>query len=98
MPQPTCCPQLMQENKEGIQALISFMSTPLKDNELRYSQMERHAYAMVRELKNFRFYILHSHDVVYVPDYVVKRISTQQELGCNTRGGWIEKVQDYDIK
>lgn len=28
---------LMQENKESIQALISFMSMPLKNQELRYS-------------------------------------------------------------
>lgn len=91
-------PILMQENKEGIQAPIYFMSIPLKNQELRYIQMEKHAYAMVRALKNFRFYILHSHSVIYVPYFVVKSILTQQEVGCNNRGAWIEKVQDYDNK
>lgn len=62
---------LMQENKEKIQALISFMSIPLKNQELRYSQMEKHAYAVVRALKNFRFYVLHSHSIIYVPDLPV---------------------------
>ena len=52
---------LMQENKEGLQAPISFTSIPLKNQELKYSQMEKHAYAVVRALKNFRFYIFHSH-------------------------------------
>lgn len=88
---------LMQENNEGIQAPIAFMSTPLKDHELRFSQMEKHAYAVVRALKNFRFYVLHSHSVIYVPDSAVKSILTQQEIGCNTRVAWIAKVQEYDI-
>lgn len=80
------------------------MSTPLKEHELRYSQMkkkysqmDKHAYVVVRVLKNFKFYILHSHSIVYVPDLVVKSILTQQEIGCNTRGIWIEKAQEYDI-
>lgn len=67
---------LMQENDEGIQAPISLMSTPLKDHEFRYSQMEKHAYVVVRALKNFRFYVLHSHYVVYIPDCLVKSILT----------------------
>ena len=88
----------MQENKEGIQAPIAFMNMPLKNQELRYSQMEKHAYAVVRALKNFRFYILHSHSVIYVSDFVVKGILTQQEVGCNNRGAWIEKFQEFDIE
>ena len=67
---------LMQESKEGMQALISFMSMSLKDQELRYLQMEKHAYAVVRALKIFKFYILNSHLVIYVPDSAVKSILT----------------------
>lgn len=33
-----------------------------------------------------------------MPDPIVKSILTQQEVGCNNRGVWIEKVQEYDIK
>ena len=89
---------LMQENRGKIQAPIAFMSIPLKNQELRYSQMEKHAYAMVRDLKFFRFYVFHSHSKIYVPDPAVKSILTQQEVGCNNRGVWIEKVQEYDIE
>ena len=32
---------LMQENDEGIQAPIAFMSVPLKNHELKYSQIEK---------------------------------------------------------
>jgi hypothetical protein len=67
---------LMQENKEGIQAPIAFMSMPLKNQELKYSQIEKHAYAVVKALKIFRFYILHSHLVIHVPDVAVKSILT----------------------
>lgn len=89
---------LMQENNEGIQVPISFMSSPLKDHELRYSQMEKHAYEVVRALKNFKFYVLHSHLIIHVPNSTVKSILTRQEIGCNTRGVWIAKVQEYDIE
>ena len=89
---------LMQENKEGIQAPNAFMSMPLNNKESRYSQMEKHVYAVVRALKNFRFYILHSHSMIYVPDSAFKSILTQQEVGCNNRGAWITKFQEYDIE
>lgn len=60
--------------------------------------MEKDSYAVVRALNNFRFYILHSHYVVYVPNLDAKSILTQQEIGCNTRVEGIEKSQEYDIK
>ena len=74
------------------------MSISLKNNELKYSQIKKNAFVVVKALKNFRFYILHLHFVVYVPDIVVKSVLTQQDVGCNARGMWIEKTQEYDIK
>lgn len=88
---------LMQENREQIQAPIAFMSIPLKNQELKYSQIEKHASAVMRALKNFRFYVLYSHSIIYVSDPVVKSILTQQDVGCNYRGVQIAKVQEYDI-
>lgn len=38
---------LMKNNDEGVQAPIAFMSIPLKSNELKYSQIEKHAYVVV---------------------------------------------------
>lgn len=60
--------------------------------------MEKHAYAMVRAPKNFKFFVLHSHWVIYVPDPSLKSILTQQEVGFNNREVWIEKFQEYDIE
>ena len=53
---------------------------------------------MVRALTNFKFYVLHSHPIIYVPDSTIKSILTQQEMGCNPRGTWIAKFQEYDIE
>jgi len=68
------------------------MSMPLKKYELKYFALEKHAYVVVKALKSFRFYILHSHAVVYVPESAMKSILTQQEIGCNSRGASIAKV------
>ena len=67
---------LMQDNDEGIQAPIAFMSIPLKNHELKYSQIEKHAFVVVKELKCFWFYILHSHSIIYVLDVAMKSVLT----------------------
>lgn len=74
------------------------MSIALKSHELKYSQVEKHAFIVVKALKNFRFYILHSHSVVHVPNVAVKSMLTQQDVGCNTKGTWVAKTQEYDIE
>ncbi|KAH9308609.1 hypothetical protein KI387_036520, partial [Taxus chinensis] len=57
------------------------MSFPLKEHELKMLQIENHAYAVVRVVKHFRYYVLNSHTLVLVLDTTVKSILTQQELG-----------------
>lgn len=52
----------------------------------------------MKALKNFHFYTLHSHSLIFVPDIAVKSILTQQDVGCNNRGSWIAKTQEYDIE
>ncbi|XP_057849101.2 uncharacterized protein LOC131060021 [Cryptomeria japonica] len=88
---------LMQKNQEGIESPIAFMNFPLKVDELKYSQMEKHAYVIVKVVKYFKFYILNSHTLVLVPDTTVKSILTQQEFGTK-RGNWIAKIQEYDLE
>ena len=74
------------------------MSVPLKNHELKYSQIEKRAFVVVKALKNFWFNILHSCSMVYVLDAAVKSVLTQQDVGCNARGSWIAKTQKYDIE
>ena len=83
---------LTWQNDEGNEAPIAFMSVPLKKHELNYTQMEKHVFAVVKALKQFRYYVLHSHSIMYVPETAVKSILTQQEVGMNKRVVWVAKV------
>jgi hypothetical protein len=51
---------LLQKNVEGLEQPISFFNRALRDAELKYNIMEKHAYALVKALKYFRVYVLHS--------------------------------------
>jgi len=44
---------------------------------LRYKILAKQAYALVKAIKDFRIYILHSHAIAFVPNDVVKDILTQ---------------------
>ena len=68
---------LLQKNDKGEEMPISFMSIPLKKHELNYSLFEKQVFAIVKLVKSFRYYILHSHSIVYVSSTIVKSILTQ---------------------
>jgi hypothetical protein len=53
---------------------ISFFNIALRDAEMKYDIMEKNAYALVKSLKDFRIYVLHSRDIAYVASTVVKEI------------------------
>lgn len=40
---------LMQKNEEGIDSPIAFMRSPLKSYELKYYEMEKHAFIVVKQ-------------------------------------------------
>lgn len=83
---------LTQKDDQDNESPIYFMSIPLKKHELNYTKMEKHVFSMVKALDQFRYYILYSHSIVYVPKTIVKSISTQQEIGVNKRVLWVTKV------
>jgi len=58
---------LLQTNDEGFEQPIAFFSKDLRDASLKYNIMEKHAFALVKAIKDFRVYILHSHIISYVP-------------------------------
>jgi hypothetical protein len=68
----------------------------LRDAPLRYEIMEKQAYALVKSLKEFRTYILHSHVIVDVLNNSVKDILTQPKPE-GRRGKWIEAMLEYDL-
>jgi hypothetical protein len=65
---------LLQKNVEGLEKPIAFFSRELRDVELKYDIMDKQAYALVKYLKSFRVYVLHSRFIAYVPSVVVKEI------------------------
>ena len=58
--------------------------------------MEKQAFALVKALKDFRVYILHSHIIAFVPNLVVRDILTQDPDG--KRGKWIAVILEYDLE
>ena len=58
--------------------------------------MEKQAFSLVKALKYFRVYILHSHIIAFVPHSVVKDIMTQDPDG--KRGKWIAVILEYDLE
>jgi hypothetical protein len=88
---------LLQKNNEGYEHPIDFFSKALRDTALNYKIMEKQAFALVKAIKYFRVYILHSHTIAYVLNVVVKDILTQEKLD-GRRGKWIAVILEYDIE
>jgi hypothetical protein len=88
---------LLQKGNQGTEQPISFFSKTLANAELKYNILEKQAYALVKAIKDFRIYVLHSHIVAYVPSAVIKDILTQADPD-GKRGKWIAKLLEYDIE
>eukprot|EP00253_Pinus_taeda_P011484 PITA_11484 len=88
---------LLQKDDQGNEKPIAFFSRALRDAALKYQIMEKHAYAPIKAIKDFRVYILYSPVIAYVPKSVVKDILTQEELE-GKRGKWIASILEYDIE
>ena len=52
---------------------------------------------MIKAIKDFRIYIMHSHVIAFVPNTVVKEIFTQDDPN-GKRGKWIANLLEYDIE
>jgi hypothetical protein len=88
---------LLQKNEEGHEQPIAFFSRALRDTESRYEIMEKQAYALVKSLKSFRVYVLHSKVTTYVPSSSVKNILVQPDID-GKRGRWIAKILEFDLE
>jgi hypothetical protein len=88
---------LLQKNEEGFEQLIVFFSKSLRDVETRYDILEKQAYTMVKALKAFRTYVLHSRIIAYVPTRSVKDILVQPD-NDGRRGRWLAKIQEFDLE
>ena len=87
----------MQKNEDGQEQPIAFMSRSLQNSKLKYTIMEKHAYALVKSLKHFRTYVGYSKVIGYVPHSAVKDILSQQDC-LGIRGKWVSMIQEYDLE
>jgi hypothetical protein len=69
----------------------------MRDAELKYNILEKQSYAMVKALKAFRTYILHSKIIAYVLTSSIKDILVQSDSD-GRRGRWIAKIQEFDLE
>jgi hypothetical protein len=88
---------LLKKTEEGREQPISFFSKALRDVEIRYEIMEKQVYALVKSLKSFKVYVLHSGVTTYVPSSFVKDILIQPDIG-GRRGKWIAKILEFDLE
>ena len=59
--------------------------------------MDKQDYALVRALKEFRVYILHSHVISHVPSTTIKEMLIQLDLD-GRKEKWIEVLLEYDLE
>ena len=71
---------LTQRDQEDQERPIAFMSSPLKDAALKYSILEKHAYALVKAVNKFKHYILCNRILAIVSNSTVKSLLAQHEL------------------
>lgn len=88
---------LLQADEEGAEHLVAFFSKSLRDAVLRYDIIEKQAYALIKSLKVFRIYILHSKIIAYVPSASIKYVLTQPNAD-GRRAKWIEKLIEFHIE
>jgi hypothetical protein len=62
---------LTQKDDENNEASVSFMSTNIQGEKLNYPAIDKQAYAVYKEVKHFRSYILKNHTKVVVPHHAV---------------------------
>eukprot|EP00253_Pinus_taeda_P003938 PITA_03938 len=88
---------VLVQKKDEHERAISFFSRTLRDAPLKYTILEKQALALVKELKDFRVYILHSHILAYVPNAAVKDVLIQIDPE-GRRAKWITALLEYDVE
>ena len=88
---------LLQQDEEHLEHPVAFFSKNLRDAELRYNIIEKQACVLIKSLKAFRVYILHSKIIAYVPSVAIKDVLTQLDAD-GKREKWIAKMIEFNIE
>lgn len=70
---------LLQRNEDNKEQPVAFFSRVLRDGELKYNILEKKSYYLLKALKSFGVYVLHSQIIAYVPNVVVNDVLTQSD-------------------
>ena len=76
---------------------MAIFNKTLRDAELRYDVIEKQAYALIKALKAFKIYILHSKVVAYAPSTSIKDVLTQPDID-GKRAKLIAKFIEFNIE
>ena len=88
---------VLMQKRDKTKLPLSFFSRNIRDAALRYNIIEKQALDLVKVLKYFRVYILHSHTLAYVPNATVKEFLMQTDSE-GRRGIWIAALLEYDLE
>ena len=77
----SCAGILTWKREKEDEIPIAFMSCPLKNAKLKYSNLDKKSFALIKVVKKFHQYILRSKVYAIVHDPVVKTLLMQNELG-----------------
>jgi len=70
---------VLMQKKDEHKRPIAFFSRTIRDTTLKYNITEKQSLALVKELKDFHVYILHSHILAYVPNAIIKYVLVQTD-------------------
>eukprot|EP00253_Pinus_taeda_P001408 PITA_01408 len=76
---------------------IAFFSRAIRDAALKHNIIEKKSLALVKAMKEFWVYILHSHILSYVPNAAVKDILVQTNPE-GRRFKWIAALLEHDVE
>jgi hypothetical protein len=88
---------LVQEDDDGAEHVIYYLSKSLSGPELRYSHVEKLALAAVIVVQRFKHYILLHTTTVIVDSNPMYHILTHQVLG-GKYSKWIIILQEFDLE
>ena len=88
---------VFMQKRDQIEKPIAFLSRTIRDATLRYDIIEKKELALIKALKDFRVYILHSHTIAYVPNAAVKDVLMQIDPK-GRRGKSIAAMLECDLE
>jgi hypothetical protein len=87
---------LMQNDDQGNEKPMAYMSQSLSDDEFKYSFIEKHAFSLVKDVEKFHHFILGKHMLVKVPLPTVKFFLSQTYL-LGKIAHWLAKIQEHEL-